>query len=299
MVAKFACASYRDGTALATWARSHAQEHDNTWISPLFVSMEDDLLCFIIRSTGLSELAPDILSKLSFVVSIPAQLKLEPNILEVIDALAQDPANTSSIMDIFFSPGEEDQALELDLTISYYSNATTIYAASASDSPDSSVDDNDALSAASVHNLLSYTTSSLHSFYWTESSASGTAFNNSVSMHVDRWENFNDALDTQSTSTTGGDNDDPCHFAGLEVFSVEGDVVVPLGSFLSACDSQQVAACFAFLVSEYAADPLVSHLSLTPRPVLLNYRARSIQQVSLSEHSLRYHMVAIWSADVQ
>jgi hypothetical protein len=282
VLAKFACASYQNGTDVATWARAH--EHDSAWMSPLFVSIEEDLLCFIVRSTGQSVLAPEILSKLSFLVSIPAQMKLEPNILEMIDTLSQDPAHDSSLLNTFFSSPKlstnevEEEELEIDLTISYYSDATTIYATPASNSPNSTVDNNDGRSATSVGNLLSYSTGSLSSFYWTESSASGESFNNSVSKNVDRWDDFSDALNVQSTSTTG--DDDPCHFGNLGVFSVEGDIVVPLNSFMTSCNSKDVGACLAFLVSEYAADPLVSHMSLTSRPVLLNYRARSIQQVS-------------------
>ena len=280
-LAKFACASYQNGTDVASWARANAQEGHPTWISPLFVSAEEDVLCFVVRINGQLDVAPEILSKLSFLVSLPAQMKLEPNVLEMIDALSQDPAQSSLIMNSFFLSGpaatsEAGQELDIDLTVSYYSNATTIYAASDGDD-DSSVDNNDHRSAASISNLRAYSTTSMSSFYWTESSAAGEDFNNSVSTHVDRWDEFNDALDAQSTSSTG--DSDPCHFDSLGVFSVEGDVIVPLNSFLSSSDAQEAGACLAFLVSEYAADPLVSHLSLTSRPTLLNFRARSIQQV--------------------
>ena len=288
-LAKFACASYQNGSDVATWARANAEEGSAPWISPLFVSAEEDCLCFIVRCSSQFELAPEILSKLSFIVSIPIQMKLEPNVLEMIDAFSEDSAQPASVMNTF-SPGSPllaqgaEQELDIDLTISYYSNATTIYTSSASDGDgdgDSFVDDHASRSAASVSHLRAYSTASLSSFYWEESSTSGEDFNNSVSTNVERWKQFNDALDVQSVSTTTPqENSDPCGFDKLESFGVDGDVIVPLNSFLSPCNARKAGACLAFLVSEFAADPLVAHLSLTPRPTLLNYRARSIQQVT-------------------
>jgi hypothetical protein len=293
--AQFACAAYEDGSEACAWARSNAGGDADLWISPVFVSAEEDLLCFIVRSTAKLELPGEIFSNVSFLVPLPAQLKLEPNILELIDALSilQDPASSSSatLSSLFSSPtpiGDEDAPPdpEIDLIISYYSNATTIHAAAAADSPDYAVESNDDRSAGSLSNLLAYSTTSLRSFYWSESSAAGQSFNNSVSENVDLWDDFLEILDTQSVSTTEDGSSDACGFKELGVFSVDGDIVVPLTSLLSSCDARQAGACLAFLVSEYASDPLVSHLSLASRPVLLNYRARSIQQVRTLSYCL-------------
>jgi hypothetical protein len=277
LVAKFACASYQNGSDVATWARTNEKENRALWISPLFVSADKDCLCFILRCSSQYELAPEIISKLSFIVSIPSQLKFEPSILEIINTLHQDLAQSASIID------------DIDLTISYYSSATTIYALSASDSyingnDNFSVDpdDHDSCSSACLSHLRAYSTASLSSFYWEESFINRKTIDNSVSTNVNRWKKFKNLLkQVQSDSTTTQKrNSDPCHFDKLESFSIDGDVIVPLNSFLSSCNAREAGACLAFLVSEFAADPLVAHLSLTRRPTLLNYRARSIQQVA-------------------
>lgn len=290
--AKFACASYHDGAKVSAQARSCAQSGDKLWISPVYVSQAEDLLCFIIRSTDQQKLPPDILSKLTFIVAVPAQLKLEPNILELIDSLSHDPAApATAAMDALFAPPsqlqqeaqEAEDARSLDLTVSYYSNATTVHAASAADSPRHAGEDNSHRAAASVSRLQAYSTASLQSFYWEESAAAGQDFNNSVSDNIDRWSEFHAVLDSQSSSSSG-DGDDTCRFENrLVAVGVEGDVVVPLRKLLSLWQPQHRAACLAFVVSEFAADPLAAHLTLSTRPVPLNYRARSIQQVRRRE----------------
>lgn len=254
-------------------------------MSPLFVSIEEDLLCFIIRCGRTCDMNAEIRSKLSFIVSIPAQMKLEPNVVEMIDVLTDDPTETIST---FFAqkslereeeyPEMEDESIAIDLSISYFSNSTTIYPPA--DVP--SVDDNDSRSAVSISNLQSYKTSSLSNFYWTESGTSKEGFNLKVSRHVDLWGQFQDDLGAQSTH--GTERSDPCGFDNMDVFSVDGDIIVPLNSLISSCDVSQAAACLAFIVSEYATDPMVSQISLATRPVVLNYRARSIQQVRFSNY---------------
>jgi hypothetical protein len=280
-IAKFACASYQNGTDLCAWARnatfSNASE---VWMSPVFVSDEDDLLCLIVRSTT-EQLAPEILSRLSFIVTLPSQMKLEPNVLNLIENLSDDPTQSAAELFSLFSSTSLNNMSEkyddMDLTISYYSNATTIYASSALTSPNIEVENNRQRSAESTKNLRSYFTSSLNTFYWAESASAGQDFNNSVSRNVDRWDEFAEVLDTQTSSSS--EDNDLCRFGKLGAFDVEGDTIVPLASLLSVWAPQDAGACFAFLVSEFAADPMVAHIALTSRPVLLNFRARSIQQV--------------------
>jgi len=272
VVAKFACASYLNGSDISAWARSNTQ----MWMSPMYVSIEDDLLCFIVRA---NQLAPEIRVKLSFMVTLPDQLKLEPNVLELIDYLSEDPNQSyMAAIDSLFSSADEDndKYRDVDLVISYYSNSTTIFAKSGADGATITVEDHSQRSESSSRHLLSYATSSLSNFYWTESSSEGQDFNNSVSMNIDLWNKFADILGSQSSSSSW--QDDPCGFRDLNSFDMEGDTIVPLDSLLTSCNREQVGACFAFLVSEFASDPLVAHISLATRPVWLNYRARSIQQ---------------------
>ena len=271
---KFACASYDDGRDVASWARSNAQDFGMIWMSPIYVSNEEDLLCFIIRLKGSMILPHEIESEMSFLLPLPAQVKLEPDVLELIDALSQDPLNAQSVLKSFFSV-DEDGDTEIDLTISYFTNSTTIYATEYQDD-DCCEDENEKRSQVSVSNLRSYSLSSLRNYYWTESSSSEKK-NNSVSHNVDLWGEFSDVLDVQSSSTEG--DDDPCHFDHLKIVNGDGDIALALNTFVSSSDFHEVGACLAFLVSEYASDNMVSHISLTSRPSLLNFRARSIQQV--------------------
>lgn len=290
--AKFACASYQDGADVCAWARSRSTAIDRgynaTWISPIFVSDEDDLLCMIIRTTGREqELAPEILAKLSFIVTLPAQLKLESNILELIALLSSNTTQdlTAAMSSLFATTVDNEEDDDnyynnaIDLTVSYYSNATTIYSISAEDSPVEKGDDNSLRANSSIYRLSSYSMSSLDSFYWKESAAAGQDFNNSVSNNIGLWEDFADILDIQSSFANGDEVEDPCHFDNLGVLDMSDDIVVPLATLITTWDPAHAGACFAFLISEFAADPLVAHIVLTSRPKLLNFRARSIQQV--------------------
>jgi len=152
---------------------------------------------------------------------------------------------------------------------------------SAADDP-VAVEDNILRAEVCVRNLLSYSTSSLSSFYWAESSAAGQEFNNSVSKNIVLWNEFAEILETETSPSISDVSEDPCLFGRLDVFDVEGDIVVPLQAIFEARDARQSGACLAFLVSEFAVDLQVSQVVLTSRPQLFNFRARSIQQVGKS-----------------
>eukprot|EP00981_Chlorochromonas_danica_P002933 scaffold600_cov193-Ochromonas_danica.AAC.9 len=276
-VMDFVCGSYQRGTNLA---RSFRQDpSSNTTITPLVVDEEQDRMCFLAVTPAGKDVDPRIDTSLETQALLPL-LKIHDSAYALIER------------------EEEAQELDLDeadLVVSYRPEAFSY-------KKDGDFD----YSLIQKHfermaeKISTYTSIYYHDFFWSspktgkflESVGDRTANEPNFLADVVRYKlwsylgSYYEALTNKDGVRSYGHyadvESDPCNyeafFRGL-VFS-ESSLTFSTKPFLSVEAGAQRDACLANVLGAFANHPSVNFVVIESRPVLLNYRARSIPQTA-------------------
>eukprot|EP01041_Mallomonas_annulata_P002618 gene2618-5114_t len=238
-----------------------------------FIDYPEDLMCYLTSNAAFFKSHHEhSKSPIEFMIPFPNPLKIQESIYDLFDSSFEGSENPSNISPLGPFP---PRAREYHLTVSIIPQFV-----------ERGLYDIFPLGIFEewMNKLPEYNLGHFKDFYWSSNENKEDEDTHELTIEEERkrlWTSFpfvlNEALKMSS---------DPCQFKRMKIIPDDSEFSVSIEHFWQYGDRSLSMACMAHMLSYFANQPTVSFLTLTERPSILNYRARSIPESSTVGYAL-------------